>query len=46
MEDVIYIHKELWGGSGLKHGTGAICCGCSKCHCYECRIERQEGGKK
>ena len=33
-------HKELFDGAGLRHGTGAICCGCPLCRCLNCYLDK------
>ncbi|MBE3137330.1 MAG: hypothetical protein IMZ43_08090 [Thermoplasmata archaeon] len=33
-------HDELFACTGLKHGTGAICCGCPRCGCLNCYLKR------
>ena len=36
-----FSHDEL-EACGLPHGTGAICCGCSSCHCFNCWLKRSK----
>jgi hypothetical protein len=33
-------HREL-SEVGLRHGSGAVCCGCSSCGCFECYSGRR-----
>ena len=37
---MVFSHEELFNNAGLKHGTGAICCGCPDCHCLNCYFEK------
>lgn len=39
-------HEELSAATGLKHGTGALCCKCPQCNCIQCWIKRQHSIKK
>jgi hypothetical protein len=36
-----FSHQELKDEAGLDHGTGAICCGCPKCHCLDCFLKNR-----
>jgi hypothetical protein len=42
---MVFSHEELWNGAGLRHGTGAICCGCPECHCFKCYCRKYHNDK-
>jgi hypothetical protein len=33
-------HEELFAQSGLRHGSGAVCCGCPDCRCFKCHCRK------